>query len=141
MTDFYNFFMNGEPLHVEIPEIIKIYMRNFYCKLSIDIATADVLNSYGMQVVPRIVLYRYGEKCKKCGYSTLYTALIHKECWGNHHWTKDYCSLWGTDLQNATSEKLAEEFEHFLIHSTERVAGHKEFVNNYVVVKNKEFAK
>jgi hypothetical protein len=136
MMDFYDFFMNEKPLQIEIPEIIKIYMRNFYCKLSFDIATGDALNGYGMRVSPWITLYRYGEKCQKCGYSTLYTATMHKECWGNHRWGKDYCSLWGTDLTNVTAKKLADEFEHFLIHSTERIAGHKDFVNSYIS-KNK----
>ena len=138
MTDFYDFFMNAKPLQIEIPEIIKIYMRNFYCKLSFDIATGDALNGYGMRVSPWITLYRYGEECKKCRYSSLYIGLQRNECWGNHRLHKDYFSIWGMDLTNATPGKLADEFEHFLIHSMERIAGHKDFVNAYVLNTTKD---
>jgi hypothetical protein len=139
VTDFFDFVTNDKPLQVEIPKIIKAYMRNFYCKLSIDIATADALNVYGIHISPKIVLYRYEERCQKCGYSSTYTAAQNNECWGNHRWNRNYSLLWGADLRNATSEKLAEDFEHFLIHSTDKIVGHKDFAQTYI--KKKEQSK
>lgn len=131
MTDFFDFLTDKNAIKVEIPEIIKIYMRNFYCKLSIDICTADVINGYGMQVLSVITVYRFEERCLKCGHSSIYKNTAYKECWGNCRWDKKYIPIWSDKLNGSTEEKLAESFEQFIVRSADKIYGHKAFAEDY----------
>jgi len=54
---------------------------------SITLNSRDAVNGYGWHRIPSITIKKIGEKCRKCGFSTIRDDVIEKE--HRHSWEHD----------------------------------------------------
>lgn len=65
---------------------------------TITLESRDAVNGYGWHRVPYVRIIKVGEKCRKCGYSTIRTDVIERE--HRHSWEHDEVLVFTGTLDN-----------------------------------------